>query len=45
MQTPKDGTNVGANPCGRPHIKGQGQATVPTYTVRRSFGFNYVTLR
>lgn len=27
---------VGANPCGRPDRKGQGQATAPTYPLYRS---------
>ncbi|HML64318.1 MAG TPA: hypothetical protein PKC55_05760 [Dysgonomonas sp.] len=46
MQTPKDEGNpegrmmningVGANPCGRPDRKGQGQATAPTYPLYRS---------
>lgn len=32
LQTPKGITGVGAIPCGRPYINGQGRATAPTYT-------------
>ncbi|HML64321.1 MAG TPA: hypothetical protein PKC55_05775 [Dysgonomonas sp.] len=28
---------VGASPCGRPYINGQGRATAPTYTTPPSF--------